>query len=109
MESDGDRTCVVSFDCVPHVQEMSIATFLANLYCIEPDARSDCLYNVQEMSIATSKLIVYNLQEMSIATFLANLGGMLGFCMGLSLVGVVEIVYHIIVSPLIQLAQFMYK
>ena len=67
------------------------------------------VYNLQEMGIATSNLIVYNLQEMSIATFLANLGGMLGFCMGLSLVGVVEIVYHIIVSPLIQLAQFMYK
>jgi hypothetical protein len=46
---------------------------------------------------------------MSIATFLANLGGMLGFCMGLSLVGVVEIVYHIIISPIIHLVQHFSK
>jgi hypothetical protein len=46
---------------------------------------------------------------MSIATFIANLGGMLGFCMGLSLVGLVEIFYHIVISPLIHLIHYLKK
>jgi hypothetical protein len=43
---------------------------------------------------------------MSIATFIANLGGMLGFCMGLSLVGLVEIFYHIFINPLLHLINY---
>ena len=74
MESDGDRTCVVSFDCLPHVQEMSIATFLANLYCIEPDARSDCLYNVQEMSIATFLANLYCIEPVTLFNCLQSSG-----------------------------------
>ena len=38
-------------------------------------------------------IIDFYMQEMTLITFIANLGGMMGLCMGLSFVSIVEIIF----------------
>ena len=39
-------------------------------------------------------ILMFSFQEMTFITFISNLGGMLGLCMGLSFVSVLEIVFY---------------
>ena len=44
--------------------------------------------------IASTIIVFIFLQAMTLITFIANLGGMLGLCMGLSLVSLIEIIFY---------------
>lgn len=44
-------------------------------------------------------------EAMSRITFVANMGGLLGLCMGFSLVSIMEIVYQLMISPFISWAE----
>ena len=52
-------------------------------------------YKTDQVDSIVSIIIVFIfLQAMTLITFIANLGGMLGLCMGLSLVSVIEIIFY---------------
>ena len=47
---------------------------------------------------------IYNRdQAMSYLQLVANMGGLLGLCMGFSVVSIAEIIYHLVLSPFIHL------